>query len=227
MSRIWMHNMRAVIGTDCTGSCKSNYHEGSNINCFHPVGSSIHPSVSQVFHPVGSSIPPSVSQVCTCNTSILNVTSSKLGKLFYYHILIHIFLWQVDCLKELFPFFLFNILRIKSEWLLFNTNLAIFQLYHGKNKLIFNEMMMRSACTRPTRLVGFIVLVHCCLRYIALEEESLFAWKNSIGGVLVSMFALSAVDCGFKSRSGQTKDYKIGICCFWAKHAALRRKSKD
>jgi hypothetical protein len=26
---------------------------------------------------------------------------------------------------------------------------------------------------------------------------------------------------------GQTKGYKIGICCFDAKHAALRRKSKD
>ena len=26
-----------------------------------------------------------------------------------------------------------------------NTNLAIFQLYHGKNKLIFNEMMLRFA----------------------------------------------------------------------------------
>jgi hypothetical protein len=26
---------------------------------------------------------------------------------------------------------------------------------------------------------------------------------------------------------GQTKDYCIGICCFSAKHAALRRKSKD
>jgi len=26
---------------------------------------------------------------------------------------------------------------------------------------------------------------------------------------------------------GQTKDYKIGICCFSAKHEALRRKSKD
>ena len=25
----------------------------------------------------------------------------------------------------------------------------------------------------------------------------------------------------------QTKDYKMGICCFSAKHAALRRKSKD
>jgi len=26
---------------------------------------------------------------------------------------------------------------------------------------------------------------------------------------------------------GQTKDYEIGICSFSAKHAALRRKSKD
>ena len=32
---------------------------------------------------------------------------------------------------------------------------------------------------------------------------------------------------GFEPRSGQNKDYKIGICCFYAKHAALRSKSKD
>jgi hypothetical protein len=44
---------------------------------------------------------------------------------------------------------------------------------------------------------------------------------------MVSVFALSAVDRGFEPRSGQTKDYKIGICCFSAKHAALRRKSID
>ena len=31
-----------------------------------------------------------------------------------------------------------------SEWLLFNANSAIFQLYYCENKLIFNEMMMRS-----------------------------------------------------------------------------------
>ena len=31
------------------------------------------------------------------------------------------------------------------EWLLFNANSTIFQLYHGENKLIFNKMMMRSA----------------------------------------------------------------------------------
>ena len=44
---------------------------------------------------------------------------------------------------------------------------------------------------------------------------------------MVSVLALNAVDCGFDSRSGQAKDYKIGICCFSAKYAALRRKNKD
>jgi hypothetical protein len=32
-----------------------------------------------------------------------------------------------------------------SEWLLFNANSAIFQLYHDENKLIINEMITRSA----------------------------------------------------------------------------------
>jgi hypothetical protein len=44
---------------------------------------------------------------------------------------------------------------------------------------------------------------------------------------MVSVIALGALDCWFESRSRQTKDYKIGICCFSAKHAALSRKSKD
>ena len=44
---------------------------------------------------------------------------------------------------------------------------------------------------------------------------------------MVSMFASSAVVRGFEPQSGQTKDYKIGICCFSAKHAALWRKSKN
>ena len=44
---------------------------------------------------------------------------------------------------------------------------------------------------------------------------------------MVSVLASSAVDRGFEPRSGQTKDYKIGICCFPARHATLRRKSKD
>ena len=48
-----------------------------------------------------------------------------------------------------------------------------------------------------------------------------------MGGVMVSVLTSRAVDRGFEPWSGQTKDYKIGICCFSANHTALRRKSKD
>ena len=50
---------------------------------------------------------------------------------------------------------------------------------------------------------------------------------SCIGDVMVSMLTSSVVDHGFKFLPGETKDYKIGICCFCAKHTALKRKSKD
>ena len=50
---------------------------------------------------------------------------------------------------------------------------------------------------------------------------------NRISCVMVSVLASGAVDRGFEPRSGQSKDYKIGIGCFSAKHSVLRRKSKD
>ena len=47
------------------------------------------------------------------------------------------------------------------EWLLLNVNSAMFQLYHGENKLIFNEMMKRSALYETNTLSGiFIVIGH-------------------------------------------------------------------
>jgi hypothetical protein len=60
--------------------------------------------------------------------------------------------WQEqDCNKScrlkralrLGPGSMFWLTQVKEEsgWLLFNANSAIFQLYHGGNKLIFNEMM--------------------------------------------------------------------------------------
>jgi hypothetical protein len=51
--------------------------------------------------------------------------------------------------------------------------------------------------------------------------------QNHIGGVMVSVLSSDALDHGFEPRLGQTKDYQIGSCCFSAKHAALKRKSKD
>jgi hypothetical protein len=44
---------------------------------------------------------------------------------------------------------------------------------------------------------------------------------------MVSVLVTSEVDRTFEPQSGQIKDYKIGICCFYAKHATLRRKNKD
>jgi hypothetical protein len=47
-------------------------------------------------------------------------------------------------------------------------------------------------------------------------------------GVYIHVYIRGDVaDHGFEPRSGKTKHYKIGICCFSAMHAALRRKSKN
>ena len=59
------------------------------------------------------------------------------------------------------------------------------------------------------------------------DTEADHSVSNRTGGVMVGMLASSMVDRGFKSRSDQTEDNKIGICCFSAKHAALRRNNKD
>ena len=45
-----------------------------------------------------------------------------------------------------------------SEWLLFNTKSAIFQLYHGENKSIFNERMILDLHAILSWI--FIVLAH-------------------------------------------------------------------
>ena len=51
--------------------------------------------------------------------------------------------------------------------------------------------------------------------------------SKRISGVMVSVLASSAIDCGFEPQSDQIKEYEIGMCCFSAKHTALRRKSKN
>ena len=41
---------------------------------------------------------------------------------------------------------------------------------------------------------------------------------------MVSVLVVGAIDRGLEHRSGETKDYRIGICCFSDNHTALRRK---
>jgi len=68
------------------------------------------------------------------------------------------------------------------------------------------------------------------------NEPSPLTLTNHICSVMVSMLISSAIDHGaylqcyrswVEPRCVQTKDCNIGICCFSAKHTALRRKSKD
>ena len=51
--------------------------------------------------------------------------------------------------------------------------------------------------------------------------------SNRIGGALVRILFSTTVGRGFEPRYDKMKDYKIGICCFSAKHVVLRRNSKD
>ena len=52
-----------------------------------------------------------------------------------------------------------------------------------------------------------------------VQLKPVFVYR--IGDVMVSVLGSSVVDRGLEPGSGQTKDYKIGICCF------SERKSKD
>ena len=50
---------------------------------------------------------------------------------------------------------------------------------------------------------------------------------NRLGGEMVSMLTSSPEGHGIDPWPGQTKDIKIGICCFSTKQVAFRSKSKD
>jgi hypothetical protein len=54
-----------------------------------------------------------------------------------------------------------------------------------------------------------------------IYPTQLYTWYYHIGGVMVRAWPR------VRFIAGQTIDYKIGICCFSAKHAALRRRSND
>ena len=54
-----------------------------------------------------------------------------------------------------------------------------------------------------------------------------FCHYNCIGDIMVNMFDSSAGDRECELRSGQPKDYIVGMWCSSAKHAALRTNSKD
>jgi len=90
--------------------------------------------------------------------------------------------------------------------------ISILKLTVAYPHLVLVECSIASKISTPIyNREGSLVALY---RYITLSINSEILIGNK--PVLTS----SAVDLGFESWSGQTKDYKIGICYFSAKHAA-------
>ena len=70
--------------------------------------------------------------------------------------------------------------------------------------------------------------------FLKVDDSSDLA-VDKINGLLESFMGINDTELGkisfervcLYTRSSQTKDYKIGICCLSAKHIVLRRKSRD
>ena len=75
-------------------------------------------------------------------------------------------------------------------------------------------------CNCIVTLSIVIYVDNICIRS---ETDLKCSRKTLIGNVIVSVLASSAVDRGFESRSGQTKDYQLICVAYNAKHAELRR----
>ena len=124
------------------------------------------------------------------------------------------YLWQVN---------------IKRQQFNQNLNIKVWSRTLNYNRLLTKSELRSSLQTEidiDFNIFCILILPIVNDTYLCLMAHSLYLF-NSICVVMVSMFALCVVDRWFKPLSGQTKVYNICICCFSAKHTALRRKNKD
>ena len=100
-----------------------------------------------------------------------------------------------------------------------------------KNQYLDRYIPGSSTCPTKELSITMTNIVHAVKGGLLLYCAKIYSrgninQKHRIDDVMVSVLASSAIDRGFEPRSGQTKDYTIGMCCFSAKYTALRRKSK-
>jgi hypothetical protein len=106
-----------------------------------------------------------------------------------------------------------NFHEFSSEWLLVNTNSAIFQLYCGENKLFFKRWEGGSHCSRPTCLVWYLSQYMFYVHWSGKKTHGYLKRKfmNHISDAICSVFASRVLDLEFEPWSGQTKTTKLGI----------------
>ena len=85
-----------------------------------------------------------------------------------------------------------------SEWLLFNANSLIFQLYYGENKLIINKMMMRSALFWTKTLSWIFIVIaqwnNCPRIEMSLHSDTLFWFRANQSLLFLRNAALLSVE---------------------------------
>ena len=64
-------------------------------------------------------------------------------------------------------------------------------------------------------------------KYKIYVQDNAWRLRPYIQDLICGVLASSVVDHGIRPRLSQTKDYKICICCFSAKHAEIRSKITD
>ena len=73
---------------------------------------------------------------------------------------------------------------------------------------------------------GLLANMTLCLSTI-VNPVLITAYFDHIGGVMINVLDLSAVNHGFEHMSCQIKNNKIGSCCLSTNHAALMGKNND
>jgi hypothetical protein len=72
------------------------------------------------------------------------------------------------------------------------------------------------------KLIASLCYVVIDLAFLKQSFNLILSCLYRIDGVMVSVLVSNAVDRGFEPRSGQNKEYAIGICCFSAKELEQR-----
>jgi hypothetical protein len=109
-------------------------------------------------------------------------------------------------------------LRCDIAWISFFLNFHVLTYWEGGQK---------EYCIKTKYIFLYLVSWYrYSITFVYFLVTGLVWFFHRIGDVMVSVLESSSVDREFELRSGQTKDYEIGICFFCVLHATLRCKSK-
>ena len=146
----------------------------------------------------------------------------------YDHVIVNKYICKKYLLmKKKFKQWLLTVLPISTKWAISNLWPQI--IAHKKRQrqktleiqvpawnMLKNVAELNQWDPNPLFVLEYLFLKLLLKDTMYMEKAFISLRVNCISGVMVSVLASSVVDRMFDPRSGQTKDCKIGICCFSA-----------